>query len=137
MKSTAYNGCTAARQEVVKVPGTMPRRTRKMTYCASQALVNAQFFVYTILRALSKASFWDDKDPDSQKLYQSRFSSPASHSAVASGLASRLRLKHSALSLQVWFAPCRQRIGFSPEIETHRETRRKLLLPCRQRIGFS
>src|SRR5213080_2896535 len=87
------NRCTAARQEVVKVPGTMPRRTRKMTYCASQALVNTQFFVYTVLRALTKASFWDYKDPDSQKLYQSRFSSPASYSAVASGLASRLRLK--------------------------------------------
>src|SRR5437667_11366117 len=112
-RCTAYNGCTAARQEVVKVPGTMPRRTRKMTYCASQALVNTQFFVYTILRALTKATFWDYKDPDSQKLYQSRFSSPASHRAVASGLASRLRLKLAIVLTQAPIAS-RQRPGISP-----------------------
>src|SRR5438067_12245316 len=111
MKSTSCNGCTAARQEVVKVPGTMPRRTRKMTYCASQALVNTQFFVYTILRALPKASFWDYKDADSQKLYQSRFSSPASHSAVASGLASRLRLKLFCISLMRIYADVGSGLG--------------------------
>ena len=89
-----------------------------MTYCASQALVKTQIFVYTILRALPKASFWDYKDPDSQKLYQSRFSSPASHSAVASGLASRLRLKLIADYPHALPDGSRQRIGFSPEIET-------------------
>src|SRR5256885_7827534 len=118
MKSTSYNECIAARQEVVKVPGTMPGRTRKMTYCASQALVNTQFFVYTILRALTKATFWDYKDPDSQKLYQSRFSSPASHRAVASGLASRLRLKQAFQPRAYRHRRGRQRPGISPEIET-------------------
>src|SRR5205807_1742967 len=57
--------------------------------------------------------------------------------SVASGLASRLRLKHIIQDNEPWFVAGRQWIGFSPEIETDEGTMRRKALRGRQWIGFS
>ena len=93
--SIYFNLFLVARQTVVVNLSMVPRNKNTITKSPAQAIVNSNDFVYTFRKPFEIPHVRLLQMYASQIMSQIAFQWLAKHSAVASGLASRQRLKHA------------------------------------------